>query len=243
MREALARSDHDFVLSEPRARHTPPRRRHLATLRAIARFICRLAAFPNRIGGALVFALAVAIMVNALLLQHSRHPAPLFRKSIILQTRTAPPLNPPHEKPRERVEQTVVAPLPHDAIGQLLRTETPNSRPTAAPEKTAASNHHRGTRDHAAIPQVHTAARDPISQLLKAGPAQPVHAEDPSKVVLGVQRALVKLGFVLRADGHMGAVTRHALEQYERDHGLNTEGELTPKLLRRLAAESGVGID
>ncbi|MHB8885435.1 MAG: peptidoglycan-binding domain-containing protein [Methylovirgula sp.] len=243
MREALARSDHDFVLSEPRARHAPPRRRHLAALRAIARFICRLAAFPNRIGGALVFALAVAIMVNALLLQHSRHPAPLFRKSIILQTRTAAPPHPPHEKPSERVEQAVVPPLPHDAIGQLLKTETPLSRPTDAPERTLVSRHHHGTREHAAIPQVHTAARDPISQLLKAGSTQPIHAEDQPKVVLGVQQALVKLGFVLRADGHMGAVTRHAIKQYEHDHGLKTEGELTPKLLRRLAAESGINIE
>ena len=41
----------------------------------------------------------------------------------------------------------------------------------------------------------------------------------------------------------MGAVTRHALEQFERDHGLPVDGKLIPKLLRKLAAESGIPIE
>ena len=241
MREALARSDHDFVLSEPRARQAPPRLKHLGPLRAIARFICWIVAFPNRIGGALVFGLAVAIMVNALMLQQSRHPAPLFHKNIILPTRMAP-AHTAHAKPR--ASEAIAPSLPHDPISQLLKSETSASPPVSVLEKTQASqHHHRDAREHRAGSQVHTVARDPISQLLKTRPSQPAQAQDPSKVVLGVQRALLKLGFVLRADGHMGTVTRHAIAQYEHDRGLKIAGELTPKLLRRLAAESGVIIE
>ena len=61
--------------------------------------------------------------------------------------------------------------------------------------------------------------------------------------MLAVQRALLKLGFVVRPDGEMGAVTRRALEQYERDRGLPVDGRLTPKLVRRLSAETGISID
>ena len=54
---------------------------------------------------------------------------------------------------------------------------------------------------------------------------------------------LVKLGFVLIPDGLAGAATRHAITRYERDHGLAVNGEVTPALIRRLSAETGITID
>ena len=203
------------------------------------RLAFRLAAYPNRIAGVLVFGLAGAIMVNALMLQHARHPAPLFRKSINLPMPQAP-AHAPHEKPRVT---EAVAPS-RDPISQLLKSETPASRPAAEQEKTRPPQRHNGgASEHAAVTAVRPAAHDPISQLLKAGPSRTSHSDDQPKLVLGVQRALVKLGFVLRADGHMGAVTRHAIEQYERDRGLQVRDELTPKLVHQLAIESGVTIE
>lgn len=201
------------------------------------RFAFRLAAFPNRIGGALVFGLAVAIMVNALMLQHSRHPAPLFQKSIILPTQPAPAHAAPAQAPLEKSQAPQAAALPHDPIGQLLKSSgTSVSRP-------GTEHHLDSASDHAAAAEPRPAGHDPISRLLKTTPLPPARAEEPPKLVLGVQQALVKLGFVLRPDGHMGAVTRHAIEQYERDRGLQINGELTPKLMHRLAAESGVVIE
>ena len=61
--------------------------------------------------------------------------------------------------------------------------------------------------------------------------------------MLGVQHALVKLGFVLKPDGVNGAATRQALEQFEHDHNLPAKGELTPKVLRELATQSGQTIE
>lgn len=216
---------------------------------AIARFACRLAAFPNRIGGALVFGLAVAIMVNALMLQHTRHPAPLFHKSILLPPPKAPAPDAPAragsaQAPHGNSRASESPALPHDPITQLLKSKTSVSRQTAEPEKTRPPQHHHfSASEHAAVSEARPAAHDPISQLLKTSPLPPARAEEQPKTVLAAQHALVKLGFVLRADGHMGAVTRHAIKQYEHDRGLPIHGELTPKLVHRLAAESGISVE
>jgi len=83
--------------------------------------------------------------------------------------------------------------------------------------------------------------------LLKAPPARPTieatASAAPSKLVLAAQRALVKLGFVLKPDGVAGATTRQAIERYERDHGLPVHGDLTPALLRQLSAEAGTAVN
>jgi peptidoglycan hydrolase-like protein with peptidoglycan-binding domain len=88
---------------------------------------------------------------------------------------------------------------------------------------------------------------DPISQLLQ-GESEPRPSSAPaavkpangSKAVLAAQRALIKLGFVLKADGVPGAATRQAVERYEREHGLAVRGELTPEIVRKLTAEAGL---
>ncbi len=98
-------------------------------------------------------------------------------------------------------------------------------------------------REGAAAAEAKPAGHDPIAHLLNSSAPQEAAAEERPKTVLAVQQALVKLGFVVRPDGQMGAVTRHAIEQYERDHGLPIEARLTPKLLHRLAAETGVAIE
>lgn len=247
MREALARTDHDFVVAEPRRRKAPPRGA-LAFLGTLLRVTIRLAAYPNRVLGGLVFAVTVAILVNALLLQHSRHPAPLFHTTVTVPVPQEPEQPPmpqaasepaPSAAPAAPAETgpaqaaAVEAPQPpakpRDAIAQLLKSDAPASN-AAKP-----APHHRGRETEGKA-----ASADGISQLLKAEAAPD---DEKPKTVLAVQQALVKLGFVVRPDGHMGNVTRHAIEQYERDHGLPVEPRLSPKLLHRLSAETGVAID
>ena len=230
MREALARSDHDFVVSESR----PHNRRRPITLGwfifACLRLLYRIAAYPNRAAAALLVLVLVAILVNALVLQRSPHPAPLFGRS------PAAPTAQPISQPAADAEAAKAA---HDAITDLLIKGAPAPAPMPVPSP----------RKHAVAEQEGDgkAAQDPISQLLKATPSPtlaPTPAtEPPSKTVLSVQRALVKLGFVLKPDGINGAATRRALEQFERDHSLPPKGEFTPKVLRELAAQSGLGIE
>ena len=58
--------------------------------------------------------------------------------------------------------------------------------------------------------------------------------------VLYAQRALLRLGYVVRADGAWNSATRRALEKFERDAGLPAKGQITPKLLQQLATLSGL---
>jgi len=84
------------------------------------------------------------------------------------------------------------------------------------------------------------AKKDAIAALLNG--ETPQEAAGPTARVAAVQKALIKSGFVLRADGVMGLTTRQALERFERDRKLPVTGELSPRTLRELAAQSGVAI-
>lgn len=77
--------------------------------------------------------------------------------------------------------------------------------------------------------------RDEIGQLIGGAP----QSDSPDANVLSAQRALLKLGYVVRADGFMGGATRQAIEKYERDNGLPATGKVTAKLMKKLASESG----
>lgn len=156
--------------------------------------------------------LIIAICVNALVLQQSRHPAPLFRKSFALPASVA---RPQATKPTANAQPT------RDPIDQLLRS-------TAAPERP-------GTKESAAAKPL----QDAISQLLRSEQAPATE----NKTILAAQRALIKLGFVVKPDGIVGGATRQAIEQFERDHGLPVQGELSPKVLRELSVRSGIAIE
>jgi hypothetical protein len=236
LREALARSDHDFVLSEPRSRSAKPRSGASGFLLGCFRLAYRAAAYPNRVAAALLLAILIAILINALVFQSSRHPAPLFGRSI--------PFPAAAERPEPALAASADAESPkpaHDPITQLLKASSaPHPVPPASPPTSLRKQVNPETNVSEAKP---AQVRDPISQILKTNAPQQPNATEPNKTVLGVQRALVKLGFVLKPDGVNGAATRQALEQFERDRGLPVKGELTPKVLHELAAQSGQAIE
>ncbi len=159
---------------------------------------------------------ALAIMVNALALQKGHHPAPLFGKAIALGP------------------SPVAAPRPAPA----LPAEDAMPSPAAVPPPSR----------RAAI-DAEPSAGDPIAQLIHGQPirgtgvaAQPAPKVE-SKTVIGAQRALAKLGFALKPSGTVGPQTRKAIEAFERDRHLPVKGELTHRVVKILAAESGVKID
>jgi hypothetical protein len=213
LREALARSDHDFILPESGRRGRSRRPNGPGPFRRFFQLVRRVADYPNRIAGTLLTGLIIAICVNALVLQQSRHPAPLFRKSFAFPASVTQPQAAGAPNVRTRATR--------DPIDQLLRS-------TAARERA-------GAAESAEEEPV----RDSISQLLKSEQAP----AKESKTVLAAQRALVKLGFVVKPDGIVGGATRQAIEQFERDRGLPVQGELSPKVLRELSAKSGIAIE
>lgn len=228
MREALARSSNDFLVAEPRRKKPAPRKSAFSTLAAIARFIRGLASYPNRIAGALLVAMAVAITVNALELQTARHPAPLFGRETAPRSVPAPrPAAIPALSPHMATQPAPAPPAINrgaDPLGRFIRQgEVTTTAKAAAP--------------------VPVARPDAISQIIRnSAPASAAKELAPNRTILAVQRALVKLGFVLRADGIDGEATRKALVQYEADHHLPAHGELTPKVIREISAEAHVAI-
>ena len=230
MREALARSDLDFVVTEE------PRRKPRAASAAKAasakpartgRFssLAFLTRRPARtLAGVTIAAVATGIILNAALFQTGRHPAPLFGAPGVTTAvlRPAPP------------------PLPAPRPASLTQPTPAALAPAPAPAPVVARASEPAIAPRPAEPAAPPARKDPIGALLRGdGLAEP--AVPPARVA-AVQKALVKAGFVLRADGVMGASTKQALERFERDNKLPVTGDLAPRTLRELAAQSGVPI-
>ena len=173
-------------------------------------------------------ATAAAILLNALVWQRTRHPAPLFARATLIA---------PTKEPTVAETSALAASRPQPAVIAVQPVEKP-------PLEMPTGGHPRQTRVDSSPPH------DVISQLLKAPPAPPARptteaaaSAAPSKLVLAAQRALVKLGFVLNPDGVAGATTRQAIERYERDHGLPVRGALSRAIMRKLSAETGITIN
>jgi hypothetical protein len=226
LREIAAASDFDFVASE-----RPARSKSKGSAKGAAKASAkgagkasassRLPAWAGKalanpaplLAGGLFGLLLIAIPVNALLFQHARHPAPLFASF-------------PHPAPAPSA-QSAAAPATPESAPLPLPTPRPadltlDSAPGAAPAPVAAVKAH---------------GPDVIGALLNKSSAPSV------KAVTSAQRALAKLGYGVKPDGNMGGATRQAIEKFERDRGLPVHGDLSAKVMRDLAARSGLPVE
>ncbi len=230
MRNAAAYDD-DYALDQPVRSSKPARKGRIGSKKKPAtrgRKGGRRTLHYAAIG--LSASLAVGIMVNALVLQHSRHPAPLFGKAIALGDVPAPVVTAPPAAP-------AASPAP---------PPTSLAAP-AAPAPTQTAAHPRRPVAAEPVSAVKTGHDDPIGKLLRAsagGDKAPDKAgKEDAKAVLATQHALVKLGFVVKPTGTFGPVTKAAIEAFERDQHLPIKGEMSRKVLKQISAESGVAID
>jgi hypothetical protein len=76
-------------------------------------------------------------------------------------------------------------------------------------------------------------ANDPIRDLLRGDPGKD---SDVKHLTLSAQNALIKLGYAVKANGVAGPSTQQSIREFERAHGQTPTGEVTPKLVRQLAA-------
>ena len=216
MPEALARMRREPTLSVP-AREAAARKPRTAVAAAVAApakpKAKRFAWLPRTFGGyvAILFVAAlVGVVVNAVGLQHERHPAPLFRHD---------PAPPPAPAPT-----AVAAPAP-----------APSALPSAEPQPAAQGSPLDAPPTPVARPSnlspTPSRKTDPINDLLHGA-----SASDGGKDLAAAQRALIKLGYDLHADGVMGGDTLRALHEFEKSHGLPASSEITPKLLAKLNA-------
>lgn len=252
MREALARTDHDFYLAEdadeaPRAGRAADRaagrasgRSRAVSVAAPARklprpslptvhvpaFVRRFARQPMRsLVGFTFSGLMIGIVVNALVLQHGPHPAPLFGRG---QVPPAPPVTAiPVPPPRPAaLDAPAAEQATTQATGNVATTSTAPLPPTVRPAP------------------AHEA--DPLGALIRSGGTNttgsiPIAEER----VAALQRALVKIGLAPRdtkIDGLMGGTTRQAIERFEKKMNWPVTGEPSAKLARVLAAQSGIPV-
>ncbi len=199
MPEALARVRHDSVLSGPA--RSGPRTGRAGFAAAMFRRLCALPA--RGYAGAALAAVLTGIVVNALTLQHERHPAPFFA--------ARPPV--------AGAPPPAAAPAPQPA-------KADDSTPLAVLPPTRPSNLGTGAE---AAPGAHGV--DAIGEMLRADAGK-----EGQKPILAAQNALIKLGYVLKADGLANAATSAALRDFERAHALPVSTDVTPRLLKQLTA-------
>ena len=167
----------------------------------------RLGATPARgYAIAALTAALVGIVVNALALQHARHPAPFFAPAPIVAT----PAPTPTQAPAQAAAETSVAPAAPAA-------PTPPTRPVQFGAAAASGGD------------------DAIADMLRADQEQ-----EAQKRLAAAQAALVRLGYVVKADGELSAATTTALRDFERGHGLPPSNDVTPRLLKALSAAAAV---
>lgn len=219
---------------------------------------------PVDVLAGLVAAAGVAtILVNALLLQEGRHPAPFFGEDAAV-TPTAAPARPTPQRSElvAQIQEALRARGEYDGPADGLMGARTAAAITSF-ERSADLPVHGEPSDRvlAALlvapakpvptPQPAPSAAAKPSAALRA----PVPAPAPSPAVTGstsvagpklmaVQRALSKLGYgPVASDGKMGAATRTALQEFERDRKLPVTGEPNPQTLRQLQAVLGAPLE
>ena len=212
MRDALARSDNDFNAVD---QPRPARRKSSAAKKSRGGLFAGVKKKPMRLVGLVAIAgVLLGIGVNATMFQTARHPAPLFASA-------------PEKTVPQKAAAASVAPVPAPRPAELAAA---SSAPTARPPAQQIAR---------APAETTTARKDAIAALIKGD--EPAAAPVSPKIS-AAQRALQKVGFVVKPDGVFGLGTRQALERFERDRGLPVTGELAGRTLKELAAQSGVAI-
>jgi hypothetical protein len=209
--EALARVRHDAVVSE--AARGARRRRAVLALALLRRVL------PARARGWAVAALAAmmtGIIVNALTLQHARHPSPFFTVS--------PPMAPVAARNSpEPASRPLFKNSPEPASASSV-SEPPPTAPPAPPPRPAGLG---AANESVSLPRT----GDPIGDIIRAG-----GNKDLQRLMAAAQNALVKLGYPIKTGGVPGADTAAALRDFEKAHGLPISTEVTPRLVKLLNA-------
>ena len=194
----------------------------------------------DTVAALLAFAAAVAIIANALFLQHGPHPAPMFGSLVHMPSPSPATVSLlPRPRPAEAgpaayepqwlepratgvrpVESHSSEPRSVDPLGNLVKATTTGALSSA------------------------TAAVPPTSVMLRPpGPIPPVQVTGSRKVAT-VQRLLTEYGYgQLRATGIIGADTQAAIQKFERDRKLPVTGQVSDRLMHELSAMIGHPID
>ncbi|QRG06364.1 peptidoglycan-binding protein [Xanthobacter dioxanivorans] len=198
------------------------------------------------VAGAVALAASGGFLVNALLLQAPPPGAPLpeARPAGAIQaldrakaSRTTVPL-----PPANPMAGTVPSGgATNGSLGYLSVRTTTAEAPVPLVPATPGPGLTR--TDHRA-----DSVRRPLAALGTApdvtGTLRPPGEVPASPRILSVQKALAKLGYgPLKVDGLPGGETRSAVLRFQRDRNLTADGEVSDRLVRELAAVSGMPVN
>ena len=261
MREALARSDRDFLLSD-KVEEAPSR--YVGIVKVILQRPAEVA------GLAVMGGLSLAILVNALVLQNGTHTSPFIAQRG--SASSAPSVSAPGADARgagDAAAQDAVAVLRDVQLALAERGLYDGLADGVLGPKTTAAirsfQQHNGMpvdgQSSAALLTKIIASSSPLlttePSTAEAPPAPPVDqiaalingeppapaGPQPDKRVLGVEKALAKQGYgPLKVDGFMAADTRNAISRFEKDRGLPVTGQISTRLLQELT-RSGTKVE
>jgi peptidoglycan hydrolase-like protein with peptidoglycan-binding domain len=199
-----------------------------------------------------------AILLNALYRQPGPHPAPIFsvkpRPVATEPAEVVPPM--PRTRPAPMIAKPeAVARSRADIITDIQRELSRRGLYDGPVDGVA------GPKTDAAIRDFETSAKlkvsgEPTEDVLRAIQRAPLRTEAvprttprpdpiadliaPTPRVIAVQRALNDFGYgPVKATGLYGAETIAAIQKFERDRKLPVTGQISPRLMRELAALTG----
>jgi len=172
---------------------------------------------PRAFAGAALAATMVGIVINAVTLQHARHPNPLFTASPLAAPIVA--ASAPQSEPSSAGDP---APVPVPAPPAHLETSASSARPTPPTRPVGLSATNQAASS--------TRSGDPIAQILRLGASR-----DSRRLVTTAQNALVRLGYPIKM-GASSSDMSASLRDFEKLHGLSVSTEITPRLVKLLEA-------
>ncbi len=254
MHNALARSKRDFLLQEDMPQGPS---RVLASLDLVLRR-------PIEVFGVLAISgFTVAILVNALAMQNGAHPSPFFPRASLVgadpgQQRgsrdagrfgDATASVTPEPSPLMRNLQAALAArglyegVPDGLFGPRTEAAIRAFQESANLIIDGRPSDALLARIRATPPLARIAAQgsDPIAGLIRGAAVPP---SPPNKRLMVVEQALASLGYgPIKIDGLMDAATRDAITRFERDRSLEETGAMSPRLVKELAAVSGLALE
>jgi len=217
---------------------------------------------PREVVGIVMAAVAtLAIFVNALLLQHGPHPAPIFATRALARQEAALPRHRPltlqlAPAASARSQAQVTSDIQRElsrrdfydgAVDGIWGAKTD----TAARDFVQAAGLKLNPEPSESLLRALAASGTKAATRQTAAPAPvlaPASARNdpiatmiaPSKRVLAIQRALADFGYgQIKPTGAYDEDTRGAIEKFQRDRRLPVDGQISDRFVRELAAMTG----
>ena len=224
-------------------------------LKSLGRFAAPLLRRPAAAAAmAIALGIATGVALNAIVMQKTRHPAPLLATrapAAALPAKAMPARGKPSAKAvaaRSEKSEEITRSIPAPALAGSDLVKAIQAELHARRLYTGKVDGSFGPRTAQAIRAFERDQRlpetgKPSETLLKLLRAPRTPAAPPAQVVTSVQKVLASLGYgPLPLSGALGPETRQAIERFELDRGLPATGLIHERLLHELERVTGTPV-